>query len=344
MHYLITGHTGFKGSWLSLWLTLDGHQVSGIALDPWPGSLFDQADVGELLKYDVRADICDISNIHNAFELTQPDVVVHMAAQPLVLESYRDPRRTFETNVNGTLNVLEAASNTSTVRANLVVTTDKVYRNINQVSGYVESDPLGGNDPYSASKAMADILTQSWSKSASGPPVAIARAGNVIGGGDISSERLIPDIARAMHLGIPPVLRLPKAIRPWQHVLDCLNGYRLLVDHMLSADSGEGFMGAWNFGPEPINLVSVADVAEQFMKDRGRAPEWVLDSNPDASLREAAVLTLDSSKSRKQLQWRDRLSLEEAVAWTAQWYSSGLARHSIRDTTTAQIRAFAALG
>lgn len=343
MKYFITGHTGFKGAWLSLWLTQQGHTVSGLSLDPEPGSLFDVADIHEVIDLDVRADIRDYSNIHAAITDASPDVVIHLAAQPLVRESYRNPRLTMETNVMGTLNLLEAVRSSGSVKANLVVTTDKVYRNVKKVTGYLENDSLGGDDPYSASKSMADILTQSWSKSISGPPTAIARAGNVIGGGDVCSERLIPDIERAIRRNTAPILRLPAAVRPWQHVLDCLNGYRYLVDYMLAAASGEAFVGAWNFGPDPFNHVSVADVAEQFMRDSGRAPDWVLDSHPEASFKEEAVLTLDSSKSRGKLQWCDRLALEEAVTWTARWYSKIRGGHSARKTTIEQIEAFVAL-
>ncbi|MFZ4497882.1 MAG: CDP-glucose 4,6-dehydratase, partial [Candidatus Nanopelagicales bacterium] len=230
MHYLVTGHTGFKGAWMTMWLTSQGHQVSGLALDPEPGALFETAKLHPLLAHDIRADIRDSANVMDALRVTAPDVVIHLAAQPLVRESYLNPRWTFETNVMGTMNVLEAVQQTPSVKTQLIITTDKVYRNVNQVAGYVEPDPLGGDDPYSASKAMADLLTHSWVTSFGGPPTAVARAGNVIGGGDVCKDRLIPDVIAALASGKAPVLRYPNAVRPWQHVLDCINGYLMLVD------------------------------------------------------------------------------------------------------------------
>jgi len=215
MHYLITGHTGFKGAWLTIWLESLGHEVSGISLDPLSGSLFETANLSDLLANDFRLDIRDAPAVRATISKTSPDVVFHMAAQPLVRESYKDPRGTFETNVMGTLNVLEAVSATPSVKAHVVITTDKVYRNVNQVAGYKETDPLGGDDPYSASKAMADILTHSWVTSFGGPPTAIARAGNVIGGGDVSPDRLLPDLLTSYSAGIAPTLRYPEAVRPW---------------------------------------------------------------------------------------------------------------------------------
>jgi CDP-glucose 4,6-dehydratase len=222
MHYLLTGHTGFKGTWLSLLLSSAGHEVSGISLNPVEGSLFSRVRPRDLLNADVRLDIRDAAAVHEQIARIAPDVVIHLAAQPLVRESYRDPRGTFDTNVWGTINVLEATRRTESVQATLIVTTDKVYRNDGRSTGYVESDPLGGHDPYSASKAMADLATQSWRASYPGTPIAIARAGNVIGGGDVSPDRLMPDLIAAFATGTPARIRNPRAIRPWQHVLDCL--------------------------------------------------------------------------------------------------------------------------
>jgi len=313
MHILVTGHTGFKGAWLLLLLTRLGHSVSGLALDPLPGSLFERAELSPFLLHDYRGDIRDARIVQEAVSEASPDILIHLAAQPLVRESYRNPTVTMETNVLGTLNLLEVARRTSSLRAALVVTSDKVYRNDSRSEGYVETDPLGGSDPYSASKAMADILVQSWTQSFNICPVAIARAGNVIGGGDAGQERLLPDLLTAFSKGRPAAIRSPEAVRPWQHVLDCLYGYVLLVDRLLSGDSGT----VWNFGPETASTASVSKVAERTASLWGSEATW--ETVASDSLHEAAVLTLNSSRSRDGLNWRDHLSLDAALEWTVTW-------------------------
>lgn len=313
MHYFMTGHTGFKGAWLTLWLTERGHSVSGLSLDPVPGSLFERADLSRRISRDVRCDIRDTDATRRVILEVRPDVIVHLAAQPLVRESYRSPRTTFETNVLGTMNILEATQHMDSVAAQLIVTTDKVYRNVNKVSGYAEDDPLGGDDPYSASKAMADILTASWVRSFPGPPTAVARAGNVIGGGDSSEDRLVPDLVRAFAAGLPAAIRYPDAVRPWQHVLDCLNGYLLLIDRLLQ---GEG-VGPWNFGPTADSFATVRDLAERMAVLWGQQAGFVLDETERQH--EAALLTLDSSKARVGLPWTDRLKWPAALEWTVDW-------------------------
>lgn len=315
MRYLVTGHTGFKGAWLTLMLQRHGHTVSGLALDPEPGALFETAGVADLLEHDIRGDIRDASVVRTALDRTQPDVVLHMAAQPLVRESYTDPRWTMETNVMGTLNVLDAVQGTPSVRAQVIVTTDKVYRNVNQVAGYVETDPLGGHDPYSASKAMADLLTQSWTASFAGPPTAIARAGNVIGGGDVSKDRLLPDLLRGFAHSRTVEIRYPDAVRPWQHVLDCLHGYLLLADALL-ADPGAA-VGAWNFCPGPESFVTVGAVADLAASLWGPDASWA--PTPGDHPHEAELLALDATKARTLLGWTDRLPFADAVAWTVDW-------------------------
>ena len=307
MRYLVTGHTGFKGAWLSLWLTEQGHEVVGLALDPRPGGIFERAAVAELLARDVRLDIRDADAVAEVVADTQPDVVLHLAAQPLVRESYADPRTTMTTNVDGTMNVLAAMQGVDSIRAAVIVTTDKVYRNVNQVWGYRESDPLGGDDPYSASKAMADLLTQSWVKSFPGPPTAIARAGNVIGGGDVSPDRLLPDLIASHQRGERPQLRYPGAVRPWQHVLDCLNGYLTLVDALLD---GRG-LGEWNFGPDFDSFVSVGQVADLVATSFGAPTGYALAA---AQPHEAGLLALDSRKAQVDLGWRNRLGFERALS------------------------------
>lgn len=332
MHFLVTGHTGFKGAWLVHLLNRLGHEVSGLALDPVQGSLFEAGRVGELMRADGRVDVRDSRMTSLFMADCSPDVVIHMAAQPLVRASYRDPRGTFETNVDGTLSVLEAVAATSSVRAAVVVTTDKVYRNVGKIEGYVEADPLGGRDPYSASKAMADILTASWSASFPGCSIGIARAGNVIGGSDVSEDRLFPDLVRAFESGRPAQLRAPESVRPWQHVLDCLDGYLNLVDHLLEYhSSGE----AWNFGPDPDSFRSVGELATLAASKWGEGACW--EAAADSGPHEAALLTLDASKARDQLGWKDLLSFEEAVEWTAEWAMRAQAGEAPRDITYAQV-------
>jgi CDP-glucose 4,6-dehydratase len=314
MHYLITGHTGFKGAWLTLLLTSQGHKVSGLALDPEPGSLFDVADVAKELIHDFRVDIRDATATSEAIQQVKPDVVMHLAAQPLVRESYKEPRATFETNVMGTLNVVEAVSNTESVKAHVVVTTDKVYRNVNRVEGYKEDEPLGGVDPYSASKAMADILTQSWLKCFSAPPTAIARAGNVIGGGDVSKDRLLVDLLANFVSGDVTEIRFPDAVRPWQHVLDCVNGYVALADALLA---GNG-LGEWNFGPGVESFVSVRAVSEKAASLWGENATWI-DASSGEHPHEANLLALDASKAEANLNWHNVLSFDESLMWTVDW-------------------------
>lgn len=338
MHYLITGHTGFKGAWLSLWLTSRGHEVSGIALDPAPDSLFLKAGLADRMHADVRQDIRDARATAAEVANLAPDVVIHLAAQPLVRHSYSEPRWTMETNVMGTFNVLEAVAATTSIDALLVVTTDKVYRNVNQVQGYSEADALGGVDPYSASKAMADLLTQSWVASFPGVPTAIARAGNVIGGGDVSPDRLIPDLLNSFANGVPATLRYPNAVRPWQHVLDCLDGYLVLVDALLA---GEG-RGEWNFGPGEANFVPVRSVADAAASRWGEGASWLSDAGEHPH--EAAILALDATKAEQQLQWKNRLDFDESIAWTVDWHRSMLAGKSVWDTSLAQIRAYETIG
>lgn len=334
MHYLITGHTGFKGPWLILLLLSRGHRVSGLALDPDGGSLFERAELAGKLVSDLRVDIRDTEATTSAVQQAAPDVVIHMAAQSLVRESYREPRVTYETNAMGTLNVLEAVAATPAVRAHVVLTTDKVYRNVNKEAGYVETDPLGGDDPYSASKAMADLLTQSWIRSFPGSPTAIARAGNVIGGGDVSHERLMPDLATAYANGNAPLLRFPKAVRPWQHVLDCLNGYLTLADALLA---GAG-LGEWNFGPGRDSFVEVGEVATLVADRWGGGAHW--EHQPGYHPHEANLLALDSAKAHRELGWRNRLGFRDAVTWTVDWYRRVHDGEDPLSVTQEQIAAF----
>jgi CDP-glucose 4,6-dehydratase len=337
MHYLITGHTGFKGSWLSLVLEMQGHTVSGISLDPLEKSLFNQAGLQQIFKHDIRIDIRDGVAIKEAVERINPEVIIHLAAQPLVRESYRIPVETFEINVLGTLNILEATKKLKNLKAALIITTDKVYKNHNHLRGYIETDELGGNDPYSASKAAADVATQSWVKSFGTVPIAIARAGNVIGGGDWAQDRIITDLVGAYSDGELPTLRYPGAIRPWQHVLDCLSGYLALVEKQIS----EGFTGEWNFGPELVEKHTVEDLVETFASAWGiKGSSWKKAEGTHPH--EAGYLLLDSSKSRDKLGFRDKLDFATSVAWTANWFKA-LESSSARSICEDQIKNFTRL-
>lgn len=317
MHYLVTGHTGFKGSWLALMLKMQGHVVSGISLNPAGKSLFNQANLSSIFMHDFRVDIRDGVAIKKAVVEINPEVIIHLAAQPLVKESYEIPIETFDINVIGTLNVLEATRELKILKAALVITTDKVYKNQNHLRGYSELDELGGDDPYSGSKAAADIATQSWIKSFARVPMAIARAGNVIGGGDWAKDRIVPDLVNAYSSGNLPKLRYPDAIRPWQHVLDCLNGYLILIEKQLS----DGLTGEWNFGPDLEVKRSVSNLTSTFANAWGvQGPSWTQD--PGTRMHEAGYLLLDSTKSRTQLGWTDKLDFYETIHWTAEWYKN----------------------
>ena len=311
MHFLITGHTGFKGAWLAMLLKATGNKVSGISLAPEKLSIFNSSYLDEIFENNI---IQDIRNINNKdLPKVDIDVVVHLAAQPLVKASYEIPIETFETNVIGTLNVLEITKKIKP-KATLIITTDKVYKNTSKQIGYIESDPLGGSDPYSASKAAADIATQSWRSSFGDHPISIARAGNVIGGGDIADNRLLPDLINCLVKNENPKLRFPEATRPWQHVLDCLNGYLKLINKQLT----EGVAGEWNFSPPVSPSHTVAEVADLAADLWGSNQKWRPDLTEHKT--ETTTLILDSSKARNELSWSEKLSFEESIAWTIDFY------------------------
>lgn len=334
MRYLITGHTGFKGSWLTFMLKNLGHEVHGLSLPPEKNSLYDLAGVEDLVSSQEFFDIRDYSKITEYYRKVKPEIIFHLAAQPLVRDSYNDPRYTVETNAVGTFNILEATRGIDSIKGAVIITTDKVYRNIEQLKGYKEEDPLGGHDAYSASKAMADIVAHSWSMSFAEFPVAIARAGNVVGGGDFSKDRLIPDIIRVLKHREKLKVRNPNSIRPWQHVLDCLNGYLALSENLEIVKNGD----AWNFGPGNDSFKRVQDILDYAKNYYKEQFEWVLDTNENPY--EAGLLTLDSTKAENTLNWRNSLDFEETLSWTFDWYNSFLKGKPPQELTLHQVEKF----
>jgi CDP-glucose 4,6-dehydratase len=315
----VTGHTGFKGGWLVTWLKAMGAQVTGFALPPHnPPSFFDAARVADGIEH-VTGDIRGLPAVFSAIAKAQPSIVFHMAAQPLVRRSYQDPVSTYASNVMGTVHVLEAVRQVASVRAVVVVTSDKCYENREWIWGYRENEAMGGFDPYSSSKGCAELVTAAYRRSffSNGQTaVATARAGNVIGGGDWSDDRLIPDIVRAVLKNEAVVIRNPSAVRPWQHVLEPLSGYLLLAQRLVE---GSGpWADAWNFGPNPGDDITVEDLARQALAFWRRG-ELVVHSDPNAP-HEAGILRLDSSKAGSRLGWRPTLSVQQAVEWTIEWY------------------------
>jgi len=342
---LITGHTGFKGSWLALWLQKLGAHVHGYAIDPpTQPSLFEAARVRAAMKSDARADLADLARLRATFESVQPQVVFHLAAQPLVRESYRDPLGTFATNIIGTAHVLEAARTAAAVQAVVLITTDKVYDNRDWPYAYRETDALGGHDPYSASKAAAEIVAASYRASFFADPapngvrVATARAGNVIGGGDWAMDRLIPDCIRAFERNDVVRLRYPGAVRPWQHVLEPLAGYLLLAQRMLEPQ-GAHFATAWNFGPDASGDASVGELA------RMAAQIWGGGASVEAAAsaenpHEAGLLRLDSACARTRLGWQPRWSLYQAVDHTIAWHRAAQRGEDMADVCRRQIDSY----
>lgn len=338
---LLTGHTGFKGSWMALWLEHLGASVFGFALPPEQ-----TPNLYSYLKPSARL-TSTFGDIRNAAELAQaiananPTIAIHMAAQPLVRRSYAQPIETFATNTLGTANVLEALRSAPELRATLVVTTDKVYRNLEAERAFAEDDPLGGHDPYSASKAAAELVVRCYAESFFEPahkPVATARAGNVLGGGDWSEDRLIPDIWRAKHLGRPVLLRYPQSTRPWQHVLDPLCGYLVFLEHLVSDSNST--LRALNFGPlDQVSAMTVEQVAN-FMA-RGFGTSWAAADSPQPA--EMKNLALDATKAAHWLGWRPRLDMRQTLDWTLEWYRRFDSGEDARALTVEQIERYATL-
>jgi CDP-glucose 4,6-dehydratase len=337
----LTGHTGFKGGWLALWLASEGAIVRGFALDPsTTPSLFEAARVGETLE-DIRGDIRDRETLDRAMRKFAPELVLHLAAQPLVRLSYADPIGTYATNVMGTAHLLESVRSIDSVRAVLVITSDKCYENREWHWGYRESDHLGGHDPYSSSKACAEIVSAAYRSSffspeSTGALLATARSGNVIGGGDWSQDRLIPDLVRGFLAQEPVLIRRPGSVRPWQHVLEPLAGYLTLAGRLLAGE--RQLADAWNFGPHDDDAWPVGRIAETMAMRWGSDASWIVDSAP--SVHEAGYLKLDASKARAELGWLPQLRLNTALDWAVDWYKAWNAGSDMQAFTLNQIEAY----
>lgn len=334
---LLTGHTGFKGGWMALWLAQLGAVVRGLALPPdAEPNLFEAAGVAEGLD-SVIADVRDPGAVDAAVMAFAPSVVIHMAAQPLVRRSYEEPRETFATNLMGTVNLLDAVRRLPGGATTLIVTTDKVYENLERGEPYREGDRLGGRDPYSASKACAELAVKAYFEAFFGPAgvaVGVARAGNVIGGGDWSRDRLLPDLLAAFARGEAAVLRSPAAVRPWQHVLEPVHGYLLAIQALSAAPQAK--LRTWNFGPDADGARSVGEVARLAARAWGQGARLVEKVDPDAP-HEARLLTLNSDLAKAELGWRPRLGLEQAITLTTDWWRAAVAGDDARAVTLGQI-------
>jgi CDP-glucose 4,6-dehydratase len=338
---LVTGHTGFKGGWLTLWLAHLGADVKGVGLPPTTQpNLFEAAKIEGYCHHTV-ADIRDRRALADCFTEARPEIVFHLAAQPLVRESYLHPVETYATNVMGTVHVLEAARQVGTVKAIVIVTTDKCYENREWVWGYREDEPMGGYDPYSSSKGCSELVTSAYRRSfmrEAGIALASARAGNVIGGGDWATDRLIPDILRAIAKGEPVRIRYPHAIRPWQHVLEPLSGYLALAERL--REDGQEVAEAWNFSPVEEDARPVHWIADYLTQAWGDGASWVQDGGEHPH--EAQYLKLDSSKSRARLGWRPRWSLPVALDRIVAWHRASLEGADLATTCLAQIEDYSA--
>ncbi|MEM8805101.1 MAG: CDP-glucose 4,6-dehydratase [Cyanobacteria bacterium P01_G01_bin.38] len=339
---LVTGHTGFKGSWLSLWLQLLGAEVIGYALAPHTDpNLFELAQVAEGMT-SLLGDIRDLPVLQQMMMQQRPEIVIHMAAEALVRQSYADPVSTYATNVMGTVNVLEAVRHTPSVKAVVSVTSDKCYENREWVWGYREHEAMGGYDPYSSSKGCAELVTAAYRNSFfkdgtdRGCAIATARAGNVIGGGDWSTDRLVPDILKAWLNQEPVMIRSPHAVRPWQLVLEPLHGYLCLAEHLYK--DPKRYSEGWNFGPDEAAAQPVAWIVDRLSTLWGDGAVW--EQDPSAQLHEANFLKLDSSKARFRLGWTPTLSLEIALSWVVEWTQAFQAGKPMRSVTEHQIKQF----
>lgn len=325
---LITGHTGFKGSWLSIWLHALGAEVIGISLPPYTQKdNYVLSTIGDKIKADIRADIRDYKLIKEIFIKYQPEIVFHLAAQPLVRISYNIPIETYETNLMGTINILEAIRNTNSVKVGVMITTDKCYENNEQERGYKETDAMGGYDPYSSSKGACEIAISSWRRSFFNPQdygkthntsISSVRAGNVIGGGDWALDRIIPDCIRSLENNEPIIIRSPDAVRPWEHVLEPISGYLLLA--MKQWESPTRYCEAWNFGPENTSICTVKDVVNEVVRQYGKGEiiERINPNNPH----EAKLLLLNIDKVKTELKWKPRMNIYQCIELVIDWYKN----------------------
>lgn len=323
---LVTGHTGFKGSWLSIWLHELGAEVIGVSQEPFTNrDNFVLSGIGNKIMADLRANICNGQKMKEIFQKYQPEIVFHLAAQPLVRYSYEQPVETYEANVMGTIHVMEAIRSTNSVKVGVMITTDKCYDNKEQMRGYKEDDPFGGYDPYSSSKGACEIAIQSWRRSFFNPEdygkkhhvsLASVRAGNVIGGGDWALDRIIPDCIKALEQDKVIDIRSPKAIRPWEHVLEPLSGYMLLAKKQWEYPTE--FCEGWNFGPESESVSTVWEVATELIKNYGKGE--LKDSSDPNAVHEAKLLMLDITKAKTKLGWKPRMNMQQCMELVADWY------------------------
>jgi len=341
----VTGHTGFKGGWLTIWLDLLGADVHGFGLaPPTVPSLFESAGIGDLLTTEHRADVRDYARLEAAVRAVRPDVIVHLAAQSLVAKGFDDPVETWSVNVLGTVNVLDVAHRSGDVSAVLAVTTDKVYEDLDHESGYQEMDELGASDPYGASKVAAELVARSFATVAKAETTkgavrtATARSGNVIGGGDWSTERLVPDCLRAFGEGKPIALRSPTAVRPWQHVLDPLGGYIRLIEELHGPD-GDRYATAWNFGPDRAGELTAIELAEMAVAAWG-APASIDPEVKSTSIPETHTLRLDSAKARGELGWSPFWDTHTAINRTVEWHKEWMGGGPMLETCRRQICEF----
>ncbi|MFQ5964831.1 MAG: CDP-glucose 4,6-dehydratase [Candidatus Scalinduaceae bacterium] len=341
---LVTGNTGFKGSWLSLWLQCLGANVIGYSLpSPTKPSLFESADVAKGMDC-IVGDVRDLEQLKAVIAKYQPEIIIHMAAQSLVHYSYNNPVETYSTNVMGTVNILEIVRHLRCARVVIIVTSDKCYENKEWFWGYRENDPMGGRDPYSSSKGCAELVTTAYRNSYlsgkdlehHGVTVASVRAGNVIAGGDWSKDRLIPDIMKAFIENQPVIIRNPNYIRPWQHVLEPLNGYLCLIEHLW--EQGPKFADAWNFGPNDEDARPVSWIVETLISLWGGNASWKLSS--DKYPHESNYLKLDCSKARRLLKWSPKLNIATTLKWIAEWYQYYQQNKDMRNLTVAEIVRF----
>jgi CDP-glucose 4,6-dehydratase len=342
----VTGHTGFKGSWLCLWLQQMGAKVTGYALpSPTNPGMFEAARVAEGMT-SIIGDVRDLDHLARSLAEHEPEIVLHLAAQPLVRLSYREPVETYSTNVMGTVHLLEAVRRTPSVRAVVNVTSDKCYENREWVWGYRETEPMGGFDPYSNSKGCAELVTDAFRNSyfhpakyaEHGVALASGRAGNVIGGGDWAGDRLIPDMMRAISAGVPVEIRNPHAIRPWQHVLEPLSGYLVLAQRL--HEEGAKFCGGWNFGPHDTDTQPVQWIVEHLVEQWGDGAAWRRDPSPQPH--EATYLKLDCSKAKSLLGWSPRLTLSQAIDFVVEWHKAYIKDADMRALSLSQIETYQA--